>query len=414
MKDVKEFGLTKIACYLGSGGMAIVSVLSPLLFATFREMYHISYTLLGLLIVANFMAQLSVDLLFTFFSRRFNIHKTIRTMPVITFLGLLIYAILPWVFPRYVYLWLILGTVVFSVSAGLGEVLISPVIAAIPSDNPDREMSKLHSAYAWGCVVVVVLSTLFLKLVGTHNWQFLALFLSILPLVNSFMFARANLPTMNIGQPTEKGGVSFKNKGIIMCLICIFLGGATEVTMSEWVSNFIESGIGFPKIVGDILGVAMFSVMLGIGRTTYAKIGKNISSVMFWGMAGASVCYIVAGLSMRPIIGLVACAVTGLCVSMLWPGTLIYVEEKFPNPGVAIYALMAAGGDLGASVAPQLVGVLSDKIAVMGFAEELAQKLSITAEQVGIRAGMLAASVFPLLGVVVILVMKSVLKNKNK
>ena len=169
MKDVKEFGMTKTACYLGSGGMAIVSVLSPLLFATFREMYHISYTLLGLLIVANFMAQLSVDLLFTFFSRRFNIHKTIRTMPVITFLGLLIYAILPWFFPRYVYLWLILGTVVFSVSAGLGEVLISPVIAAIPSDNPDREMSKLHSAYAWGCVVVVVLSTLFLELVGTHR-----------------------------------------------------------------------------------------------------------------------------------------------------------------------------------------------------------------------------------------------------
>ena len=91
---------------------------------------------------------------------------------------------------------------------------------------------------------------------------------------------------------------------------------------------------------------------------------------------------------------------------MLWPGTLIYAEENYPKLGVAIYALMATGGDLGSSVAPQLVGVLSDKIAVMNFAENLAQKLCITTEQVGIRAGMLAASAFPLLGIVVLLVMK--------
>lgn len=411
MKSTKEYNLAKYACYLGSGGMAIVSVLSPLLFVTFRELYGISYTLLGLLVVANFLTQLSVDLIFSFFTKYFNIHKTVRTMPIITFSGLLIYTLMPLIFPEYVYLWLIIGTIVFSASAGLGEVLLSPVIAAIPSDNPDREMSKMHSAYAWGCVAVVVISTLFLKLAGTHNWQFLALLLSLLPFANAIIFAKAKLPEISINQDAEKGGVSFKNKGIIMCFVCIFLGGATEVTMSEWVSNFIESGIGLPKVVGDILGVAMFAAMLGIGRTIYAKIGKNISSVMLFGMAGSTVCYIVASLSLNPVTGLIACAVTGLCVSMLWPGTLIYAEENFPKLGVAVYALMAAGGDLGASVAPQLVGVLSDKIAVMNFAEILAQKLCITAEQVGIRAGMLAAAVFPLLGVVVILIMKRFFKK---
>ena len=411
MKYSKDFKLAKCACYLGSGAMAVVSVLSPLLFVTFREMYNISYTLLGLLVVANFLAQLSIDLIFSFFTKHFNIHKTVRAMPIITFFGLLIYAVMPWIFPQNVYLWLIIGTVIFSISAGLGEVLISPTVAAIPSDNPEREMSMLHSAYAWGCVAVVVFSTLFLRLVGTHNWQFLVLILSLLPLINSFLFAKAKLPEMNIGQKNGAKGGGSRNKGIILCVLCIFLGGAAEVTMSEWVSNFIESGIGFPKLLGDILGVAMFSIMLGIGRTAYARIGKNISLVMLLGMAGAAVCYLVASLSLNPVISLIACAFAGLCVSMLWPGTLIYAEENFHNLGVAVYALMAAGGDLGASVAPQLVGIISDEISVSGVAETLAHQLNITAEQVGLRAGMLIAGVFPILGVVVILIMKKYFKK---
>ncbi len=393
--------------------MAVVSVLSPLLFVTFRQMYGISYTLLGLLIVANFLTQLAVDLIFSFFSKYFNIHKTIRTMPVIMVAGLLIYGIMPWILPEFVYMWLIIGTIIFSASSGLAEVLISPTIAAIPSDYPEREMSKLHSAFAWGCVVVVIIATLFLKVCGTHNWQYLALLLSIIPLADTIMFAKAKLPEMNIAQDNKNGGISFKNKGIIMCVTCIFLGGATELTMSEWISSFTESGLGLPKVTGDILGVAMFSLLLGTGRTVYSKIGKNISTVMLIGMLGSAVCYIVASISMNPFIGLAACIITGLCVSMLWPGTLIYTEENFSNPGVAVYALMAAGGDLGASVAPQLVGILSDKIAMLNFANTVAAKFSITTEQVGIRAGMLMASAFPLLGVIVIFAMKKYFRKND-
>lgn len=413
MQNTREYNLTKYACYLGSACMSVVSFLSPLLFVTFHKTYEISYTLLGLLGVANFLTQLSVDLIFSFFSKYFDIHKTIRTMPVITFSGLLIYAIMPLIFPDYIYLWLIIGTIVFSASSGLGEVLLSPVIAAIPFDNPEREMSKLHSAYAWGCVVVAVISTLFLKIAGTHNWQLLTMILSVVPLTNAFIFAKAKLPTLVLGQDTEKPTPAFKNKSIFMFLICIFLAGASEITMSEWISSFIESGLGLPKLAGDILGVAMFSAMLGTGRTIYAKIGKNISSVMLFGMAGAAICYIVAGMSFNPLIGLIACSVTGLCVSMLWPGTLIFAQENLPKLGVALYALMAAGGDLGASVAPQLVGVLSDKIATMNFAQKLSQQLSITPEQVSVRAGMVAAAFFPMLGVVVVLITKRIFNKNN-
>lgn len=70
-------------------------------------------------------------------------------------------------------------------------------------------------------------------------------------------------------------------------------------------------------------------------------------------MIGAALCYLAAGLSTNVILAFVACIFTGLFTSMLWPGTLILMEKKIPAPGIAAYALMAAGGDLGASIAPR-------------------------------------------------------------
>lgn len=95
---------------------------------------------------------------------------------------------------------------------------------------------------------------------------------------------------------------------------------------------------------------------------------------------------------------------------MLWPGTLILMEEKIPAAGVSAYALMAAGGDLGASFAPQTMGIVVDRISVTRWAQELGGSLSLSPEQVGFKAGMLVAAVFPLLGVLLLLYMRKFFK----
>lgn len=408
---MNNYNRTRLACYTTNISMSVVSCLSPLLFVTFREMYNISYTMLGLLVVVNFFTQLLVDLVLTLFSKNFDLDKTVRYTPFITFIGLLIYGVMPLVFPGAVYLWIVIGTVVFSASSGLNEVLTSPVVAAIPSENPDREISKLHSTYAWGVVGVVLVSTLFLKVFGRENWQYLAIAWSILPLCAFIIFKGAPIPDME-SEPESKGGKS-AGFGILLCTICIFLGGAAELTMEQWASGFIESSVGIPKIWGDVFGVAAFAALLGCGRTAFAKYGKNIMNVMLYGMLGATICYLLASLSMNPIVSIAACAICGICVSMLWPGTLICIGENFPGAGVAIYALMAAGGDMGASVAPQLVGIISDKFVFTEIAAELSAFLGITVEQVGMRAGLFCATAFPLLGVFVILALKRYIKKHS-
>lgn len=411
MNRKNEYNLARYACYSSNIALAVVSSMSPLLFVTFREVYGISYTLLGLLAVVCFSTQLLIDLIFTFFTKLFPIHKTVRMMPMFTFCGLLIYGILPAIFPQAAYVWIVIGTIIFSVAAGLNEVLASPVIAAIPSDNPEREMSKLHSMYAWGVVGIVIFSTLFLKAVGRENWYWLPMLLSVIPLTAFILFAKAKLPPMELGGDAVKKEKLF-GPGLAICFVCLFLGGAAECTMTLWASSFAESALGVPKVLGDIIGMAVFAALLGLGRSLYAKYGNKILNVMLAGMLGASLCYATASLSLNPVIGLISCMATGFCVSMLWPGTLIFVGEKFPSAGVAVYALMAAGGDMGASVAPQLVGIFSDTIGASAFAADLAQKLCISAEQVGMRAGLLISALFPLVGVFVVLYMKRYFKKR--
>ena len=52
-------------------------------------------------------------------------------MPFLTSAGLGLYALLPTLFPQYAFWGLLAGTVLFSMAAGLNEVLMSPIVAKL-------------------------------------------------------------------------------------------------------------------------------------------------------------------------------------------------------------------------------------------------------------------------------------------
>ncbi len=404
---------TKYSCYFASLAMSSAFSLPPILFLTFREMYGISYTLLGSLVLVNFCTQLAIDLVFSIFASRFDVHKTVRVMPLITSLGLLIYALVPSFFPQFAYGGLVVGTVVFSVAAGLCEVLLSPTVAALPSETPEKDMAALHSLYGYGVVTVVVISTLFLQIFGNRNWMYLALIWAFLPIISSICLFKSPMPEMSTAPAHEKGSATKRNGGLLLCMLCIFFGSAAENSMTNWVSAYVEGALQIPKAVGDILGLTLFAVMLALTRSLYAKYGKNIYKMLLFSMVGAVACYLVISLSPNPVISMIACVLTGITTSMLWPGTLILMEEKIPNVGVAGYALMAAGGDFGASVAPQAIGIIVDKVSQSSWSIPISESLSVTPEQLGMKLGMLFAATFPILGVVVLLYIKKYFNSRK-
>ena len=402
--EPSQYQKAKIACYSSYFTMTAAFCVPPLLFVTLRELYGISYTLLGSLVLVNFCTQLLVDLIFTVFAKHFNMHLTARVMPCVTTLGMLVFALVPTFFPDYAYAGLLIGSVIFAIAAGLSEVLLSPIIAAIPSDNPAKEMSLLHSLYAFGVFVIVIFSTLFLRMVGHQYWNVLMIVLALLPLITTYLFIRAELPPMSAG--THGTGETVKGRpgrmGIVLCVLCIFFGSCAECCMSSWISGYMETSLHIPKAVGDVLGVAMFAILLGAGRIGFSRYGKHIMRVLFIGMIGAATCYFTVALSGNVIVAFAACIFTGLFTSMLWPGSLIMMEENIPGVGVTAFALMAAGGDLGGSVSPQLMGIVIDKVSV------------VSGEVAGMKAGMLVCGFFPLIGAVLVAVTMRYFRKMGK
>lgn len=389
----------KWAAYTANLSMSVVACLSPLLFMTFRTLYGISYTKLGLLVLINFLTQLGIDLLLSFFPHKFNIKKTIRLIPVLVTVGLLIYALFPFAFQNRVYAGLVIGTVIFSAASGFNEVLANPLILSIPSDNPDKELSKLHAVYPWGVVGVIIVSTAFLFLVGNERWQWLALLFLLVPISSTVLFCSTEMPEIETLQKASGVSNLLKNKSLWLCVIAIFFGGAAEMIMTQWCSSYLEQSLGITKIWGDLLGMALFAACLGLGRVLYTARGKNISRVLILGSIGAFLCYIMAAITNIAAVGIISCVFTGFCVSMLWPGSILVSSDKFPSGGVFIFAVMASGGDLGAAVGPQLLGAITDKAMTMPIVAQFASNLSITVEQLSMKIGILTGSLFPLLAI---------------
>lgn len=403
----------KYACYFNNLSIAVVGTISPILFLTFHDLYGVSYTKLGFLVFINFFTQLCVDLLMSLVSGRFNTAPLIRSMPILTVVGFLIFGLAP-VFPfGDVYLWLTVGTVLFSMSAGLNEVFTSPLIASIPAENPEKEMSKLHSVYAWGTVFVVCISTLFLLFFGNKNWQWLPFLYVAVPLSAFLLFFAVKIPSLNESKKTETKEKTSHTKRLALCVIAIFLGGATECTMAQWSSGYLERVLSISKTLIDILGVAMFGAMLGLGRTLYAKYGGHISTILLFSAVGSAVCYFVVALCPIPAISVVFCALCGLCVAMLWPGTLILMVNICPGASVVAYALMAASGDLGASIGPQLVGVLTDLTVSSPRLGDLAANLGFSSEVLGLKGAMLLCAIFPILAALVYSLLRKIEKKQH-
>ncbi len=394
-----RYNCLKWAAYTANISMSVVACMSPLLFVTFRTLYGISYTKLGLLVLINFVTQLSIDLLLSFFPHKFNIQRTVKFIPVLVTIGFLVYALFPFAFPNHVYIGLVLGTMIFSASSGFNEVLANPVILSIPSDDPDREISKLHSTYAWGIVGVIIIGTLFLLLAGGENWQWLTLLFTLIPIVSIVLFRLTDMPQIEALEKASGVGQFVKNKTLWLCVAAIFFGGAAEQTMTQWCSAYLEQSLGIPKVGGDLLGLALFAMALGLGRTLYSAKGKNLGRVLVLGSLGAFLCYVTAALINIAAIGLFACAFTGFCVSMLWPGSILVSSDKFKSGGVFIFAMMAAGGDMGAALGPQLLGAITDKAMTVPAVMEYATQLSMTAEQLSMKIGILTGAVFPLMAI---------------
>ena len=333
------------------------------------------------------------------------------------FLGLVLLAFLPYVMIPEI--GVIISVLVYSTGSGLCEVVLSPLIEAIPSEGGEKTsaMTLMHSFYAWGQAAVILLTTLILRFVGDGLWWVIPLIWSLVPLFNTLSFLRVPLADMTVHEEGSGIGRMLRRPEFLVAFVLMICAGASEQAIAQWASMFCEKGLGVTKVVGDILGPCMFAVMMGIGRTLHGLFGGKLrmQRLLLALSAFTLCCYAVTVFVPVPFVSLVSCGLCGLGVSIMWPGMLALCSSRYPKSGAAMFAILALGGDIGCSLGPWVTGSVSDLVMSLSDTMPLISRLSemtgLEGEQFALRCGFLAASVFPLVMIVGV-VLLSVSGNK--
>ena len=360
----RNYQKTIYACFVGYIVQAIIVNFAPLLFLTFQNNYGISWGRISALITINFCVQLSVDLLCAKFIDRIGYRAGILIAHGAAALGLAGMAFLPDLLGNP--FWgLVICVSVYAVGGGILEVLVSPMVESCPTTNKEGYMSLLHSFYCWGHVGVVLLSTLFFALAGIENWRLLSLVWALVPVLNGIAFVFVPIATpQSTGQAGLSLGKLLKSGLFWIFFLMMLCSGASEQGVAQWASAFAEKALGIPKAIGDLAGPLSFAVMMGTVRALYAKFSERVSLEKMLTACGALciVSYLLASLSPNPVLSFAGCALCGISVAIMWPGTLSMGASEIKGGGTAMFALFAVAGDIGCSVGPTLVGMVSDRL----------------------------------------------------
>ena len=359
MQNVK-YKTTLHACYLGYITQALIVNLMPLLFVVFKNKFDLSYTMLGSLVVVNFITQLIVDALAIKFIDKIGYRTSAVIAHIFVAVGMIALAFLPQIMTPYI--GMVIASLLFAIGGGLIEVLISPIVDSLPGDAKESSMSLLHSFYSWGQVLVIIFSTLMLLLVGQDLWFLLPLLWSVLPIITLFKFTKVPLPPQQEESKRTPLKTLITSRIFLIAMLLMVCAGAAEQSMGQWASLFAERGLGISKTLGDLLGPCLFAVMMGVVRTFYGIKGQkiNIQKTLIISSVLCVFSFAITTLVPIPAISLLGCALCGLSVALMWPGMLSLTAKGYPSGGTAMFAIMALSGDLGCSVGPWLTGVVAD------------------------------------------------------
>lgn len=393
------FKHTKLACFGGYMTSAIASNFPPILFIIFQNELGLSIGSLGALISLNFGVQMITDIVGANYVDKIGYRICAVAANLLVAFGVIFMGLLPLCMSAK-FTALTIATVTYAIGSGLLEVLVSPIMEAIPSDKKSANMSFLHSFYCWGQFISILITTLFVAFSGGRDWWILCLFWSLIPFATALLFSKVPINHL----PHEKNSSSFgifKNKLFLVFLLLMTSSGISEIAVSQWASLFVETALGVSKITGDILGPCMFALLMGSSRIIYAKFSTKINLANYIMLCGVlcTFAYIIMAFVPNNYISLAMIGIIGFSVAMMWPGVLSLASEKFPLGGTALFAYLAIFGDIGCTTGPLLTAVVAEKFTLNGS---------------GLRAGIAACLIFPALVAVLTFITKKMRSFNEK
>jgi fucose permease len=252
------------------------------------------------------------------------------------------------------------ASLVMGLGAGTLDMVLSPLVAVIQPHRRGPAMNLLHAFYCLGAVGTVAIGSLALE--WGVAWRSVSMALIAVPVAVGAGFTALVLPPL-VGDGLERAPLRrLIGRGQFRAACAaIFLVGATELAIGQWLPTFAETSLGYSKWVGGMALAGFLGGML-VGRVWVGMLHRaDVLRIMIWCCAATAGLYVLACFAPWPAVALGAAVAMGLGVSCLWPSVLGVAADRFPHGGATMFAALAAFGNIGGIVMPWVVGALADK-----------------------------------------------------
>lgn len=360
---------------------------APLLFVQFSRQFSLPLSSLTAIVSVTFLVQLVMDAVSSSFIDRIGYKKAILLANALAFTGLALLSFLPLMISPF--FGIMISVFFYALGSGLVEVMVSPMVEALPLENKAGVMNILHAFYSVGQLVVVLFSSLFFFIFSTELWSILTLIFALVPLVNFIVLITCPVRKLDEEEEEKESMLSyFRNPVFYLFILMMISSGASEHAVNQWASYFAETVLHLNKEAGDILAPAFFALMMAFSRLIFTKKDMDAEKILIKMSILCLVCYLVIALSDIVFFSLLAIGFTGFAVGLFWPLTFTLSRRRLKGRTM-MFALLALFGDIGCTLGPSFSGLLSSSTGSM-------------------RSALLFSSVFPLMMLlpVVILTLK--------
>lgn len=255
---------------------------------------------------------------------------------------------------------LLAAVFVLGLGSGILDMVLSPIVSALNPLKRAVALNWLHSFYCVGAAVTVLAGSLALS--AGLGWKGSCLILVPLPVGLIAAFWPLRFPSLPHESVRTSVRTLFADRWFQLAAIGIFLGGATELGMAQWLPAYAETTLGFPAWIagGSLL---LFSVAMALGRMAVGSLGGRLDPfrMMAWSCGVTLVFFLLGSFLPLPSLALAACIVAGFTGSCLWPTMLAVSADRYSQGGASMFGALAALGNAGGIFMPWLVGLIADR-----------------------------------------------------
>lgn len=256
---------------------------------------------------------------------------------------------------------LLASAFLLGLGAGLQEVVLSPVVAALQPHRRATLLNWMHASFSLGGVATVVIGSASLHL--QVPWRVTTFAFVSVPVLVIIGFALVRrLPLLHEEAAHEPLRRMVFHPFLWVAVALIALGGGTELGVGQWLPTFAERSLGFTKASAALV-LAGFSLAMFAGRIVSGHwlANANPAKMMLAFCAACIVLLLVASFVPQRGVALAACIALGFAVSCYWPTALSIAGNRYPGGGASMFGLLSAFGNAGCMMVPWVVGIVAER-----------------------------------------------------